>query len=318
MVTLVLAGGGAGVPPRPPPMAVARSSVLLRLGLCLKEGDNRGSKARWRKRLLAIGQWFGTDRLQSGCRAVAERLQSGWGRTEAVGGRDGPVVPKARCPLPTSRESSQAPLLQGLTAHGPQDRGAGVALVLLLVSGCAAVFGRWRGAEGLHNGAPSPAATCVSHTRFEPPEASLEVALELRDKDSGFGVRGGGGGGGGGFRGQSIWCGKIHVSNWARNFPHKTRGLPRNGHLWLSSTAPAKPDTPQHFWECPRNFPHNIQRLPRNVPPRTALARRFVPRGIEGATPNELLQLWSWPRPFEYTCAALGPRAPALMPHCLR
>ena len=30
------------------------------------------------------------------------------------------------------------------------------------------------------------------------------------------------------FRGQSISCGKLRVSNWPQNFPHKIQGLPRN------------------------------------------------------------------------------------------
>ena len=59
------------------------------------------------------------------------------------------------------------------------------------------------------------------------------------------------GGGGRRVRGQSILCGKFRISNGLRHFRRKIRRLPQNWHLWLSSTAPAKPYTPQHVWERP-------------------------------------------------------------------
>ena len=46
-----------------------------------------------------------------------------------------------------------------------------------------------------------------------------------------------------------------HFQFETRNFPRKVQGPLRNWHPRLSSTAPGKPDTPQHFWECPRKFP---------------------------------------------------------------
>ena len=52
---------------------------------------------------------------------------------------------------------------------------------------------------------------------------------------------------------------------------------------------PAKPYTPQHFWECPRNFPHKLQGLPRNflrrrLPPRVGLGTKYPPPfvGLQG------------------------------------
>ena len=49
----------------------------------------------------------------------------------------------------------------------------------------------------------------------------------------------------------------------AATFPPTKFSILRHWHPWLSSPEPAKPYTPQNFWECPRNFPQ------RNLPPRT-------------------------------------------------
>ena len=54
-------------------------------------------------------------------------------------------------------------------------------------------------------------------------------------------------------------------------------------HLWLSSTEPAKPYTPQHFWKCPRNLPYEIQGSPRNFPQRNLPPRILL--GTKSPTP---------------------------------
>ena len=74
-------------------------------------------------------------------------------------------------------------------------------------------------------------------------------------------------GGGGGGSGAGNFVREISRFELAAQFPTQNPG-PRHWHPWLSSTAPAKPHTPQHLWERPQHFPHKIWGLPRKFPQR--------------------------------------------------
>ena len=66
-------------------------------------------------------------------------------------------------------------------------------------------------------------------------------------------------GAGRGISGQGNFVWEISRFKLATKFP-TPKSLPRNWHLWLSSTELAKPWTLQYFWRCPRNLPHKIQK----------------------------------------------------------